>query len=515
MPQKLASGIEKGHYSLAEYGLVSPVHIRPHTTTRVPQTLALHTEPILTFAVVDEDLLVVSSRKLAVALTAADAVGRKSGDPGALLSRLPSTSEAAPELGPGRARGLPEGLLPVRGRWRMPSSRRTRRMLAGSSSTPQPTRMRHSGQRSSWREHTMLSRQRRQKVCWQGSTLAVVSKRSRHTEHSSKSRSDDSSMASSLVAGVATCLQPPPLPRPAVVTPALRSSSGGGRLGHAPPGGSEEHGGGRDGRAQPLRSRCARRASRSPPPAATSSHPPAGSHDPEFAPREPNSGPDEPTHAALKSSALAVVRTPVPPGVRLARIPGDTSRHRAKPVQRWMWPPAARSSASASVESCCLGCPWGGRGAACALPRVVGEPHSPCSTSMRPGPGRGPQSWRVQPNSSAESKLYQRAHRGHSHCRTPELRPGWFLPSSPGRNLATGSVLFARASRNTGTAPIPSRCPEFLSRGLSASLGRAVTVAKQSLGGMPLTVLLASAVTQLANIWASSSTTLPPAGAQT
>ncbi|XP_057157236.1 serine/arginine repetitive matrix protein 3-like [Pan paniscus] len=85
----------------------------------------------------------------------------------------------------------------------MPSSSRTSKMLAGSSSTPQPTRMRHSGQRSSWREHTMLSRQRRQKVCWHGSTLAVVSRRSRHTEHSSRSSSDDSSMSSPAPAAVA------------------------------------------------------------------------------------------------------------------------------------------------------------------------------------------------------------------------------------------------------------------------------------------------------------------------
>lgn len=124
---------------------------------------------------------------------------RKTGEPGALPAALPpppASAVAAPEPGPGHAGGLPPGLAPARGRWRMPSSRRTSRMLAGSSSTPQPTRMRHSGQRSSWREHTMLSRQRRQKVCWQGSTLAVVSRRSRHTEHSSRSSSDDSSMSS-------------------------------------------------------------------------------------------------------------------------------------------------------------------------------------------------------------------------------------------------------------------------------------------------------------------------------
>lgn len=92
-------------------------------------------------------------------------------------------------------------------------------MLAGSSSTPQPTRMRHSGQRSSWREHTMLSRQRRQKVCWHGNTLAVVSRRSRHTEHSSKSSSDDSSISSSVLAWAPLCCSPclsSPSPRAAV-----------------------------------------------------------------------------------------------------------------------------------------------------------------------------------------------------------------------------------------------------------------------------------------------------------
>lgn len=90
--------------------------------------------------------------------------------------------------------------LPRWGRCLIPSRRRTRRMLAGRSSTPQSTRMRHSGQRSSFRELTMFSRQRRQKVCWHGSTLAVVSRRSRHTEHSSRSSSDeDSSMSAERV----------------------------------------------------------------------------------------------------------------------------------------------------------------------------------------------------------------------------------------------------------------------------------------------------------------------------
>lgn len=89
---------------------------------------------------------------------------------------------------------------PLWGRCLIPSRRRTRRILAGRSSTPQSTKMRHSGQRSSFRELTMFSRQRRQKVCWHGSTLAVVSRRSRHTEHSSKSSSDeDSSMSAERV----------------------------------------------------------------------------------------------------------------------------------------------------------------------------------------------------------------------------------------------------------------------------------------------------------------------------
>ncbi|TNN79410.1 hypothetical protein EYF80_010434 [Liparis tanakae] len=73
-------------------------------------------------------------------------------------------------------------------------------MFAGRSSTPQSTRMRHSGQRSSFRELRMFSRQRRQKVCWHGSTLAVVSRRSRHTEHSRRSsRDEDSSMSAERV----------------------------------------------------------------------------------------------------------------------------------------------------------------------------------------------------------------------------------------------------------------------------------------------------------------------------
>lgn len=87
-----------------------------------------------------------------------------------------------------------EGLPPFLGRCLIPSKSRTKSMLAGKSSTPQSTSIRHSGQRNSLRELKMFSRQRRQKVCWQGNTLAVVSSRSKHTEHSSRSRSDDSSI---------------------------------------------------------------------------------------------------------------------------------------------------------------------------------------------------------------------------------------------------------------------------------------------------------------------------------
>lgn len=104
---------------------------------------------------------------------------------------------------PARECLLPAPTLPPLPRWGrclIPSRRRTSRMLAGRSSTPQSTRMRHSGQRSSFRELTMFSRQRRQKVCWHGSTLAVVSRRSRHTEHSSRSSNDeDSSMSAERV----------------------------------------------------------------------------------------------------------------------------------------------------------------------------------------------------------------------------------------------------------------------------------------------------------------------------
>lgn len=45
------------------------------------------------------------------------------------------------------------------------------------------------------RSPTLTSRHFRQNVCWHGSTFDVVSKRSRHTEHSSKSLSVRSSIA--------------------------------------------------------------------------------------------------------------------------------------------------------------------------------------------------------------------------------------------------------------------------------------------------------------------------------
>ena len=76
----------------------------------------------------------------------------------------------------------------------MPSSRRTRRMLLGSSSTAHSTNVRHSGQRSSPREPRMPWRHLRQKVCWQGRTFAEASSRSRQTGHSSKSSNTDSSI---------------------------------------------------------------------------------------------------------------------------------------------------------------------------------------------------------------------------------------------------------------------------------------------------------------------------------
>lgn len=76
----------------------------------------------------------------------------------------------------------------------MPSRSLTSRMLLGSCSTPEPTRVLHSGHRSSFREPTMPSKQRLQNVCWQGKTLAEASSRSRHTGHSRRSSRADSSI---------------------------------------------------------------------------------------------------------------------------------------------------------------------------------------------------------------------------------------------------------------------------------------------------------------------------------
>lgn len=127
---------------------------------------------------------------------------------GSSLIAVPGGEEDIPAAYPCRETAVRDCLppaptpppLPRWGRCLIPSRRRTRRMLAGRSSTPQSTNMRHSGQRSSFLELTMFSRQRRQKVCWHGSTLAVVSRRSRHTEHSSRSSSDeDSSMSAERV----------------------------------------------------------------------------------------------------------------------------------------------------------------------------------------------------------------------------------------------------------------------------------------------------------------------------
>lgn len=76
----------------------------------------------------------------------------------------------------------------------MPSSSLTSRMLLGSSSTPEPTRVLHSGHLSSFREPTIPSKHRLQNVCWQGKTLAEASSRSRHTGHSRRSSKADSSI---------------------------------------------------------------------------------------------------------------------------------------------------------------------------------------------------------------------------------------------------------------------------------------------------------------------------------
>lgn len=81
-----------------------------------------------------------------------------------------------------------------RGLCLMPSSSLTSKILLGSSSTPQSTKVRHSGHRSSLRELTMPSRQRLQNVCWQGKTFAEASRRSKQTGHSNKSSKADSSI---------------------------------------------------------------------------------------------------------------------------------------------------------------------------------------------------------------------------------------------------------------------------------------------------------------------------------
>ena len=75
-----------------------------------------------------------------------------------------------------------------------PSSSRISNIFDGKSSMGICTRERHSGQRSSCLVETISSRQRRQNVCWHGSTLLLASNRSKHTEHSSSSFSVRSSM---------------------------------------------------------------------------------------------------------------------------------------------------------------------------------------------------------------------------------------------------------------------------------------------------------------------------------
>lgn len=81
-----------------------------------------------------------------------------------------------------------------RGLCLMPSSSLTSKILLGSSSTLQSTKVLHSGQRSSFRELTMPSRQRLQNVCWQGKTFAEASRRSKQTGHSNRSSKADSSI---------------------------------------------------------------------------------------------------------------------------------------------------------------------------------------------------------------------------------------------------------------------------------------------------------------------------------
>lgn len=76
----------------------------------------------------------------------------------------------------------------------IPSNNRTRRIFVGRSSTLISTIVLHSGHLSSCFVLTISSKHLLQNVCWQGRTLLVWSSISRHTEHSSNSFSDCSSM---------------------------------------------------------------------------------------------------------------------------------------------------------------------------------------------------------------------------------------------------------------------------------------------------------------------------------
>lgn len=89
---------------------------------------------------------------------------------------------------------VPPPVLGFRGLCLMPSSSLTSKILLGSSSTLQSTKVLHSGHRSSFRELTMPSRQRLQNVCWQGKTFAEASRRSKQTGHSNRSSKADSSI---------------------------------------------------------------------------------------------------------------------------------------------------------------------------------------------------------------------------------------------------------------------------------------------------------------------------------
>ena len=82
--------------------------------------------------------------------------------------------------------------------WRSftPSKRRISIMFPGNSSTFSVTRRRHSGQRNSCLEATIAFKHPLQNVCWQGKTLHVSSKRSRHTEQSTPSKIDEASIES-------------------------------------------------------------------------------------------------------------------------------------------------------------------------------------------------------------------------------------------------------------------------------------------------------------------------------